>query len=67
MARRAPGTGDPIGFRGSHRAKVAAAFQKAAGVTVFIIRRMAQSLLVLFVTSIIVFAGIYAVGDPMEI
>jgi peptide/nickel transport system permease protein len=67
MARRAPGTGDPIGFRGSHRAKVAAAFQKAAGVTVFIIRRLAQSLLVLFVTSIIVFAGIYAVGDPMEI
>jgi peptide/nickel transport system permease protein len=34
---------------------------------VFVIRRLAQSLLVLFVTSIIVFAGIFAVGDPMEI
>ena len=34
---------------------------------VFIIRRLAQSLLVLFVTSIIVFAGIYAIGNPIEI
>jgi peptide/nickel transport system permease protein len=35
--------------------------------TVFIIRRLGQSLLVLFITSIIVFAGIFAVGDPIEI
>ena len=35
--------------------------------TVFIIRRLAQSLLVLFVTSVIVFAGIYAIGNPIDI
>lgn len=35
--------------------------------TVFVIRRLVQSLIVLLVTSVIVFAGIYAVGDPMEI
>jgi peptide/nickel transport system permease protein len=35
--------------------------------TVFVIRRLGQSLLVLFITSIIVFAGIFAVGDPIEI
>jgi peptide/nickel transport system permease protein len=61
MARRARKAGDPIGFRGSDRG------DGGPPVTVFVIRRLAQSLLVLFVTSIIVFAGIYAVGDPMEI
>jgi peptide/nickel transport system permease protein len=35
--------------------------------TVFVIRRLAQSLLVLFVTSLIVFAGIYAIGNPIDI
>ena len=35
--------------------------------TVFVIRRFAQSLLVLFVTSLIVFAGIYAIGNPIDI
>ena len=35
--------------------------------TVFIIRRLSQSLLVLFITSIIVFAGIYAIGNPIDI
>src|SRR5687767_16023510 len=35
--------------------------------TVFVIRRLVQCLIVLLVTSVIVFAGIYAVGDPMEI
>lgn len=35
--------------------------------TVFIIRRMAQSLLVLFVTSILVFVGVYAIGNPVDI
>jgi len=36
-------------------------------VTAFILRRLAQSLLVLFVTSILVFGGLYLVGDPIEI
>jgi peptide/nickel transport system permease protein len=35
--------------------------------TVFVIRRFAQSLFVLFVTSLIVFAGIYAIGNPIDI
>lgn len=35
--------------------------------TVFVIRRLSQSLLVLFITSIIVFAGIYAIGNPIDI
>ena len=35
--------------------------------TVFIIRRLSQSLLVLLVTSVIVFAGIYAIGNPIDI
>ena len=35
--------------------------------TAFILRRLAQSLLVLFVTSILVFGGLYLVGDPIEI
>ena len=35
--------------------------------TAFIIRRLFQALLVLFVTSVIVFAGVYAIGDPLEI
>ncbi|MEZ0167349.1 ABC transporter permease [Microvirga sp. TS319] len=35
--------------------------------TVFVIRRLTQSLLVLFITSIIVFAGIYAIGNPIDI
>jgi peptide/nickel transport system permease protein len=36
-------------------------------VTAFILRRLAQSLLVLFVTSMLVFGGLYVVGDPVEI
>ena len=35
--------------------------------TVFILRRLAQTLLVLFVTSALVFGGLYLVGDPLEI
>jgi peptide/nickel transport system permease protein len=35
--------------------------------TVFIIRRLMQSVLVLFVMSLIVFMGVYAIGDPIEI
>ncbi|MFD2237553.1 ABC transporter permease [Aureimonas populi] len=33
----------------------------------FIIRRLVQSVVVLFLTSAIVFLGVYAVGDPLEI
>ena len=35
--------------------------------TVFIIRRLAQSLFVLFITSVIVFTGIFAIGNPIDI
>lgn len=35
--------------------------------TAFIIRRLFQALTVLFITSVIVFAGVYAIGDPLEI
>ena len=35
--------------------------------TVFIIRRLMQSALVLVVMSLIVFVGVYAIGDPIEI
>jgi peptide/nickel transport system permease protein len=35
--------------------------------TVFIIRRLMQSVLVLFVMSLLVFMGVYAIGDPVEI
>ncbi|GHC76568.1 ABC transporter permease [Limoniibacter endophyticus] len=35
--------------------------------TAFIIRRIFQAIIVLFATSVIVFAGIYAIGDPLEI
>ncbi len=35
--------------------------------TVFILRRLAQTLLVLFVTSALVFGGLYLVGNPIEI
>jgi ABC-type dipeptide/oligopeptide/nickel transport system permease component len=35
--------------------------------TVFVIRRLMQSGLVLFVMSLIVFFGVYAIGDPIEI
>ncbi len=35
--------------------------------TAFVIRRLLQAVLVLFVTSIIVFVGVYAIGDPLEI
>ena len=34
--------------------------------TVYILRRLAQTLLVLFVTSALVFSGIFLVGDPVE-
>lgn len=36
-------------------------------VTVFIFRRMIQAIFVLFATSVIVFLGVYAIGDPLEI
>jgi peptide/nickel transport system permease protein len=35
--------------------------------TVFIIRRLLQSVVVLFVMSLLVFMGVYAIGDPVEI
>lgn len=35
--------------------------------TAFIIRRLCQSLVILALTSVIVFAGVYAIGDPIEI
>lgn len=35
--------------------------------TTFIIRRLCQSLVILALTSLIVFAGVYAIGDPIEI
>lgn len=35
--------------------------------TAFIIRRLCQSLVILAPTSLIVFAGVYAIGDPIEI
>ena len=35
--------------------------------TVFLIRRLMQSVVVLFVMSIIVFAGVYAIGNPIDI
>ena len=34
---------------------------------VFIIRRLLQSFLVLFVMSLLVFAGVFAVGNPINI
>jgi peptide/nickel transport system permease protein len=35
--------------------------------TIFIIRRLMQSVLVLFVMSLLVFMGVYAIGDPVAI
>jgi peptide/nickel transport system permease protein len=35
--------------------------------TVFIIRRLMQSVLVLFIMSLLVFMGVYAIGNPVEI
>lgn len=35
--------------------------------TAFIIRRLCQSAVILALTSLIVFAGVYAIGDPIEI
>ncbi|MBY6091138.1 ABC transporter permease [Pseudooceanicola sp. 502str34] len=35
--------------------------------TVFILRRVLQAILVLAITSLIVFLGVYAIGDPLEI
>lgn len=35
--------------------------------TVFLFRRLLQAIFVLLVTSVIVFAGVYAIGDPLEI
>jgi peptide/nickel transport system permease protein len=35
--------------------------------TVFIIRRLMQSIVVLFIMSLLVFMGVYAIGDPVEI
>jgi peptide/nickel transport system permease protein len=36
-------------------------------VTVFILRRLGQTLLVLFITSLLVFFGLYLVGNPVDI
>jgi peptide/nickel transport system permease protein len=38
----------------------------AATVTVFVIRRLMQSMAVLLVTAFVVFLGVYAIGDPVE-
>ena len=35
--------------------------------TVFLIRRLMQSVVVLFVVSILVFAGVYAIGNPLDL
>ena len=35
--------------------------------TVFILRRLGQSVLVLFATSFLVFVGVYAIGNPIDI
>lgn len=35
--------------------------------TVFIIRRLLQSVLVLAIMTVIVFAGVYAIGNPIDI
>ena len=35
--------------------------------TVYVLRRLAQTLLVLAVTSLLVFGGLYLIGDPVEI
>ena len=35
--------------------------------TVFLFRRLLQAVFVLLLTSVIVFAGVYAIGDPLEI
>jgi len=35
--------------------------------TAFLIRRTLQAILVLFLTALIVFLGVYAIGDPLEI
>ncbi|MFC7704182.1 ABC transporter permease [Plastorhodobacter daqingensis] len=35
--------------------------------TAFVIRRLLQAIMVLLVTSVIVFVGVYAIGDPLEI
>ena len=34
---------------------------------VYIVQRLGQALLVLLVMSLLVFAGVYAIGDPMAI
>jgi peptide/nickel transport system permease protein len=36
-------------------------------VTAFILRRLAQACLVLLITSVLVFGGLYLIGDPIEI
>jgi len=36
-------------------------------VTVYLVRRLLQALLVVFAMSVIVFVGVYAIGDPVEI
>jgi peptide/nickel transport system permease protein len=35
--------------------------------TAFVIRRLMQAVLVLLITSVLVFLGVYAIGDPLEI
>lgn len=35
--------------------------------TIFIIRRLSQSLLVVLLTSVLVFVGVYAIGNPVDI
>lgn len=40
---------------------------RGGAVTAFIIRRILQAAMVLFLTAVIVFLGVYAIGDPLEI
>ena len=35
--------------------------------TVFLIRRLMQSVVVLFIVSVLVFAGVYAIGNPLDL
>ena len=35
--------------------------------TAFVIRRTLQAVLLLLITSVVIFAGVYAIGDPLEI
>ena len=66
QGRRLPGPRRPVhaGLRGERRPSDAGGSRV---VTVFLLRRLAQTALVLFVTSLLVFFGLYVVGNPIEI